>query len=72
MRNHEAVEKIHEERINQDWRHKVKIADCYVQLTEMFIEMFSDFQLMWDAHLGCKNIEKTLLDLSPTDARRIR
>lgn len=46
MRIHENNKKNGEERPQQDWRDKVKMADAYVDFKEQFIEILSEFVLM--------------------------
>lgn len=46
MKNHEDVKKNEEERLKQDWRSNVKIADAYAEFKDEFIDIVSAFESM--------------------------
>lgn len=69
---HKALQKIDEERIEQDWRRKVKTSDFYVECKEEYIEMLFDFASTWDGYLRQINIAKNRFELSPSDAKPVR
>lgn len=71
MRAHEAVKKIDEEGLDQDWQRVVKVSDSYVKYNDVFIEMISDFASMLDGHLEQIIVWKHRIELSPGVAQPI-
>lgn len=71
MKNHEAVIRTDEERLHQDWRQQVMIADFHVEYKADFICMLLDFQVMYDDNLGSIKIAKHGIELSPSDTKPI-
>lgn len=46
------------------------IAAVYLEIKGEFSETLSDFELMWDGHLGRIDIAKHWILLSPADAKQ--
>lgn len=69
--NQENVKKIEERRLDRDLRHDVKIVDSFVKFKDEYTNTFSNFEYMWDDHLGRTNKEIHRSELSPADAKSI-
>lgn len=69
VRNCKDVKKHKEEQIERDWCNKAKIADAFVECKNTFIEFLSEFESIWDAHLGGVNIERRRVEVPPADAK---
>lgn len=72
MRKHEDVKLADEERLEQDWRNEAVTSDDYEEAKDEFIKMLSEFEMIWDGHLGRIQNAKHRIALSPADAKPIQ
>lgn len=71
MWSHAKVKRNEEQRLDQDWRDTIRLADAYVDLGDKFIKMLSPFQLMWYGSVSQINSESYRIEQPPADATPI-
>lgn len=49
---HATVQNKDTERLTHDWRNKIDISEKYDEYQNSFVDMLSQFQHLWDGHLG--------------------
>lgn len=69
--NHATVQKKDAEKWNEDWRSEVNMPSAYKSYKPGFLEVLSEFEAMWDGHLGLIKAVVHRIELTTIAARRI-
>lgn len=64
MERHDRVEERDNERRTTNWAKEVYLSDEYAKYCKEFLTMISEFQCMWDVHLGGNNVAKDRIELT--------
>lgn len=63
IRRHNVVQDDYLKKETHIWRDEVKLFDRYSAYRADFIEMLTDFQLIWNSPIGCICVSKELIEI---------
>lgn len=64
MLGHKALEQLKDEKLKLIWKNKVQLSNKYGGYRKQFLHMLTEFQSMWDEHIGQVNIAKHCIELT--------
>lgn len=71
MENHEEVTQKDETRLTEDRRNEITVPDKYKDHKVAFLQLLTEFENMWEGHLGRIKTARHQIELADSDIRPV-